>query len=75
MAVTSEEVRTHHATTELGAASGPAVIDFTLERASQDVEVTLRTEAKSRLRMPSSLVICSTTPVGSSPWSALKTGR
>jgi hypothetical protein len=75
MAVTSEEGSTQHATTELGAASGPAVIDFTLQRASQDVEVTLRAETKSRLRRPASLVIYSAAPVGSSPWSALKAGR
>lgn len=75
MAVTSEEGRTHHATTKVDSASGPALIDFTLQRASQDVEVTLRAEANSQLRMPSSLVIYSAAPVGSSPWSALKAGR
>jgi hypothetical protein len=74
MAVTTDNGKEHLAKTNLAADGGPAVIDFSLERASQAVEVTLRAKAKSRLEMPASLVIYSATRMGSSPWSALRAG-
>jgi hypothetical protein len=75
MAVTRENGKEQIAKTNLAADGGPAVIDFSVERASQAVEVTLRAQAKSRLQMPASLVIHSATRMGSSPWSALRAGR
>ena len=74
MAVTTDNGKEHLAKTNLAADGGPAVIDFSLERASQAIEVTLRAKAKSRLEMPASLVIYSATRMGSSPWSALRAG-
>lgn len=75
MAVTSEEGKRQHASQVLQPGGGPAVIDFSLERDSQDVEVTLRAATAARLRLPSSLVIYGPASVGSSPWSSLGGGR
>jgi hypothetical protein len=75
MAITSAKGKTRHASREILPGTGPAWIAFTLDRASQDVEITLRAATKAQLKLPSTLLIYGASPVGSSPWATLGGGR
>lgn len=74
MAITSAKGKTRHASREIRPGTGPAWIAFTLDRASQDVEITLRAATKAQLKLPSTLLIYGASPVGSSPWATLAAG-
>lgn len=74
MEVTSGEGKRSHAKLLLTPGSGPAAVRFSLDR-GQDVEVILRTQASSVLRLPDVLVIFGNPPDPASPWSVAFNSR